>query len=165
MQPDPRPGSAARFGMPGEFKPGNARKPIVRWCRPCAASHPGAVDVRTKVRALPGRLSGRSVFRCKSVLYGGFVWARRVLNGQKRRFPARAEAVQCAAAPREAVRAVRRGRARVRAARREGRAGGERAPGGAVVRALRGGPPRRNRLADGASPLVVVVCVGGARGV
>jgi hypothetical protein len=40
----------------------------------------------------PGRLSAPSVFLCKSVLYGVFVWARRALNSQKRRFPARAVA-------------------------------------------------------------------------
>ena len=38
-----------------------------------------------------GRLSAISVFLCKSVLYGAFVWARRALNSQKRRFPARAD--------------------------------------------------------------------------
>ena len=32
-----------------------------------------------------GRLSALSVFLCKSVLYGGFVRARRALNSQKRR--------------------------------------------------------------------------------
>jgi hypothetical protein len=37
-----------------------------------------------------GRLSARSVFLCKSILYGAFVWARRALKHQKRRFPARA---------------------------------------------------------------------------
>jgi hypothetical protein len=37
-----------------------------------------------------GRLSALSVFLFKSVLYGAFVWARRALNRQKRRFPARA---------------------------------------------------------------------------
>ena len=31
-----------------------------------------------------------SVLLCKYVLYGAFVWARRALNGLKRRFPARA---------------------------------------------------------------------------
>ena len=36
------------------------------------------------------RLSAISVFLCKSVLYGPFVWARRALKHQKRRFPARA---------------------------------------------------------------------------
>ena len=46
------------------------------------------------VRALPGRLSALSVFRFKSVLYGAFVWARRALKHQKRRFPARAVAQQ-----------------------------------------------------------------------
>ena len=38
----------------------------------------------------PGRLSALSVFHSKSVLYGAFVWARRALNRQKRRFSARA---------------------------------------------------------------------------
>jgi hypothetical protein len=38
----------------------------------------------------PGRLSALSVSLYKSGLYGVFVWARRVLNSQKRRFPARA---------------------------------------------------------------------------
>ena len=40
----------------------------------------------------PGRLSALSIFLCKSVFYGAFVWARRTLNRQKRRFPARAVA-------------------------------------------------------------------------
>jgi hypothetical protein len=38
----------------------------------------------------PGRLSGLRVFLYKSVFYGVFVWARRALNGRKRRFLARA---------------------------------------------------------------------------
>jgi hypothetical protein len=38
----------------------------------------------------PGRLSALSVFLCKSIFCGGFVWAHRALNRQKRRFPARA---------------------------------------------------------------------------
>ena len=42
------------------------------------------------VRARPGRLSALSVFRIKLVLYAAFVWARRVLTGPFRRFPARA---------------------------------------------------------------------------
>jgi hypothetical protein len=33
------------------------------------------------VRAAQGRLSALSIFLCKSVLYGAFVWARRALNG------------------------------------------------------------------------------------
>jgi hypothetical protein len=41
-------------------------------------------------RARPGRLSDLSVFLCKSVFYGAFVWARWALNRQKRRSPARA---------------------------------------------------------------------------
>ena len=40
------------------------------------------------VRALPGRLRALSVFHSKSILYGAFVWARRALKHQKRRFPA-----------------------------------------------------------------------------
>jgi hypothetical protein len=39
----------------------------------------------------PGRLSALSVSLCKSVFYGAFVWARRALKSQKRRFPARAD--------------------------------------------------------------------------
>ena len=38
----------------------------------------------------PGRLRALSVFLCESAFYGTFVWARRALNSQKRRFPARA---------------------------------------------------------------------------
>ena len=45
------------------------------------------------VRARRGRLIGLSVFLCKSVLYGAFVWACRALNSQKRRFPAGAVVV------------------------------------------------------------------------
>jgi hypothetical protein len=41
------------------------------------------------VRARPGRVSALSVFHSESVLYGAFVWARRALNGPKRRFLAR----------------------------------------------------------------------------
>jgi hypothetical protein len=44
----------------------------------------------TTVRAVPGWLSAISVFLCKSVFCGVFVWARRALNSQKWRFPARA---------------------------------------------------------------------------
>jgi hypothetical protein len=43
------------------------------------------------VRAGPGRLSFLSISLCASVFYGAFVWARRALNCQKRRFPARQE--------------------------------------------------------------------------
>ena len=46
--------------------------------------------VHPSVRALPGRLSDLSVFHSRSVVYGAFVWVRRALNIQKRRFPARA---------------------------------------------------------------------------
>ena len=37
-----------------------------------------------------GRLIALSVFLCKSVLYGAFVWVRQALKHQKLRFPARA---------------------------------------------------------------------------
>jgi hypothetical protein len=40
-----------------------------------------------------GRLSALSVFLCKPVLYGAFVWAHRALNHQKWRFPARAVSI------------------------------------------------------------------------
>jgi hypothetical protein len=46
----------------------------------------------------PGRLSALSIFLCKSVFYGAFVWARRALKLQKRRFLARAVIEKCAAA-------------------------------------------------------------------
>jgi hypothetical protein len=39
---------------------------------------------------LPGAVKHLSVFHNKLGLYGGFVWARRVLNSLKRRFLARA---------------------------------------------------------------------------
>ena len=42
----------------------------------------------TTVRAAEGRLSAPRVLRRKSVLYGGFVWARRALNRRNWRFPA-----------------------------------------------------------------------------
>ena len=45
----------------------------------------------TTVRAAQELLSDLRIFLCKSVLYGAFVWARRALKHQKRRFPARAD--------------------------------------------------------------------------
>jgi hypothetical protein len=39
---------------------------------------------QSTVRARPGRLRDLSVFYSESVLYGGFVWACRLLNSQKR---------------------------------------------------------------------------------
>jgi hypothetical protein len=51
------------------------------------------------VRAVLGRLSALSVFLCKSILYGVFVWARRALKTLKRRFPARAVQSLCADTP------------------------------------------------------------------
>ena len=47
-------------------------------------------NVFATVRARPGRLSTLSVSHSNSGLYEAFVWARRALNRQKRRFPARA---------------------------------------------------------------------------
>ena len=44
------------------------------------------------VRARRGRLIALSVSLCKPVFYGDFVWERRALNSQKRRFPVRADA-------------------------------------------------------------------------
>jgi hypothetical protein len=40
----------------------------------------------------PGRWGRLSFSLCKSIFYGAFVWARRALNGRKRRFSARAVA-------------------------------------------------------------------------
>ena len=56
-------------------------------------------DKLDTVRAIPGRLSAISVFLCKSVFYGAFVWARMALNSQKRRFLARAEVQALAILP------------------------------------------------------------------
>ena len=46
-----------------------------------------------------GRLSALLVFLCRSGFYGAFVWARRALNRQKRRFPARAGSARCLGPP------------------------------------------------------------------
>jgi hypothetical protein len=55
------------------------------YCVPIeGCSHPMSCPGRS------GRLSALSVSLCKSVFYGAFVWARRALNSQNRRFPARA---------------------------------------------------------------------------
>jgi hypothetical protein len=77
------------MGQPCEFQ---ALAPA--WRRPSPHgpwSNTSGWTRRSTVRARPGRLSAISVFLCKSVLYGAFVWARRALNIQKRRFPARAD--------------------------------------------------------------------------
>jgi hypothetical protein len=66
--------------------------------KPLASSRTRASSAGTRARLAfhcpgrPGRLSALSVFLCKSVFYGVFVWARRALNIQKLRFPARAVA-------------------------------------------------------------------------
>jgi ankyrin repeat protein len=62
---------------------GNARVAV-------ALLQAGADPGRRSARAARGRLSALGVFLCKSVFYGAFVWARRALNSQERRFPARA---------------------------------------------------------------------------
>ena len=43
------------------------------------------------VWARTGRVRAISVFYSKSIMYGAFVWTHGALNGQKRRFPARAD--------------------------------------------------------------------------
>ena len=62
-----------------------------------AARRPAPAAVATPASALgphrpgtPGRLRSLSISHSASVLYGTFVWARRVLNSKKRRFLARA---------------------------------------------------------------------------
>jgi hypothetical protein len=47
-------------------------------------------DDAASVRARPGPSSALSVSPSESVFYGASVWARRALDSQKRRFPARA---------------------------------------------------------------------------
>jgi hypothetical protein len=42
-------------------------------------------------RAHPGRVRAVRVSHSESVSYDAFIWARRALNSQRRRFPARAE--------------------------------------------------------------------------
>ena len=60
-------------------------------CGACQLQFAGRDDIKDHCPGRPGRLSALSVFLCKSVLYGAFVWARRALNHQKRRSPARAD--------------------------------------------------------------------------
>jgi hypothetical protein len=62
---------------------------LVHSKRICRADEPWFCTTST-VRARPRRLSGISVSRRESVLYGAFVWARGALNRPKRRFPTRA---------------------------------------------------------------------------
>jgi hypothetical protein len=72
--------------------------------RPDGISDELYASVVAAVWALSGRLSTRSFFHCKIGFYGAFVSARRALNSQKRRFPARAgrELLRCARAGRAA---------------------------------------------------------------
>jgi hypothetical protein len=79
---------AARARRAGRRRGRHARRvPLLRVQRA-----PGARVQRRELSAPSrlGRLSGLSVCLCKSVLYGDFAWARRALDSQKRRFPARA---------------------------------------------------------------------------
>jgi hypothetical protein len=72
---------------------------------------------RDAVRARPGRFSGLSVLPSNSLFNGAlFVWARSVLNSQKRRFPARADEPGHPLRPlaRHRARGVRPGPARAR---------------------------------------------------
>jgi hypothetical protein len=50
-------------------------------------------DIDETVRAALGRFSAFSVFLYKSILYGAFVCVCKALNGPKRRFLARADAL------------------------------------------------------------------------
>jgi hypothetical protein len=58
-------------------------------------ANPEAAGAMGSCPGPPGRLSALSVFLCKSVLYGAFVWARRAHKHQKRRFPARVVNALC----------------------------------------------------------------------
>jgi hypothetical protein len=77
------PGAGANGGM-GTGMPPNQDPPS--WSEGCSMAAVNAVANMFTcpiVRARPGRLSALaflSVFLCKSVLYGVFVWARRALN-------------------------------------------------------------------------------------
>ena len=74
------------YGRAGRLTAKNGGFRSAQWtghCRRRGAS-------TTSVRAASGSLRTISVFLCKSVFYGVFVWARRALNSQKWRFPARA---------------------------------------------------------------------------
>jgi hypothetical protein len=58
------------------------------------AQHPGPAGADRAPPSAPARGAVKRpwrfpLFPCKSILYGAFVWARRALNGRKRRFPAR----------------------------------------------------------------------------
>ena len=76
------------------------RRQVSGWARSLGEAASGdAIDealLQTARNSAPGcpgrrgRLSATSVFLCKSVLYGAFVWARRALKHKKLRFPARA---------------------------------------------------------------------------
>jgi tRNA wybutosine-synthesizing protein 1 len=77
-------------GVPGVIP---ARLEAAMQVAHCALSLVGEPIIYPYISECPGRrgrLSTLSVFLCKSVLYGAFVWARRLPKHQKRRFPARA---------------------------------------------------------------------------
>jgi hypothetical protein len=54
-----------------------------------ARGRPALYGLQNQVGGIQ-ELGPPSIFHSKSVLYGAFVWARRALNIQKQRFPARA---------------------------------------------------------------------------
>jgi hypothetical protein len=103
---------SASFGplLPDAGIYGNVSLPLPRdGCSAFTGGDPVAGTIALTVRAHPGRLNGFGVLRSKSVLYGAFVWARRALNHQKRRFPARAGARQLRLHPEGSQRAGRAG--------------------------------------------------------
>ena len=68
-----------------------------RGCRAAVPSAEGlGPSALSATRARPGWLRALSVPPSRSVLYGAFVWARRALDSQKRRVPARAGLHLCA---------------------------------------------------------------------
>ena len=68
------------------FDQSPAQAQATRQERERAAAQPEAQPPSSfTVRARPGRLRSNGVLRSKSSPYGGFVWARRALIGQKRR--------------------------------------------------------------------------------
>jgi hypothetical protein len=76
--------------LPATAGGGRHARPRVGFVSSDLGNHPLGHDF-SHCPGRPGRaLSALSVFLCKSVFYGAFVWARRALNSEKRRFPARA---------------------------------------------------------------------------
>ena len=67
---------------------------------PSGSRYRRSTSCSTSVRARPGRLNALSVLHSESVSCGAFAWARRSLNGRKRRFPTRAGSLPHHAHPR-----------------------------------------------------------------